>query len=85
MTGINRNKDTIGLIAALLARIFARLAGKSTSFVSISGGQPIQVGAESFGFSCATFILRSSNSQKPFPRKKYVLPITKSNFHYSKF
>jgi len=47
----------------------------SMSLVSTSGGgQPIQTGADNFCFSCATLILRSSNSQKPLPLKKYVLP-----------
>jgi len=51
----------------------------SMSLVSTSGGgQPIQTGAESFCFSCATLILRSSNSQKPLPLKKYVLPAEKN-------
>lgn len=52
----------------------------SMSFVSTSGGgQPIQTGAESFCLSCATLILRSLNSQKPLPLKKYVLPVEKKN------
>lgn len=51
----------------------------SISLVSTSGGgQPIQTGADNFCFSCATLILRSSNSQKPLPLKKYVLPIEKA-------
>lgn len=50
----------------------------SMSLVSTSGGgQPIQTGADNFCFSCATLILRSSNSQKPLPLKKYVLPAKK--------
>lgn len=50
------------------------LPGRSTSFVSISGSQPIQNGADAFCRAWATFILISSNSQYPFPLKKYVLP-----------
>lgn len=51
----------------------------SISLVSTSsGGQPIQTGADNFCFSCATLILRSSNSQKPLPLKKYVLPTEKA-------
>lgn len=57
--------------------LVGRLA--SMSLVSTSGGgQPIQTGAESFCFSWATLILRSSNSQKPLPLKKYVLPAEKA-------
>lgn len=51
----------------------------SMSLVSTSGGgQPIQTGADNVCFSCTTLILRSSNSQKPLPLKKYVLPAEKA-------
>lgn len=71
---------TVTAAAAEEAETILDFLGKlvSISLVSISGGgQPIQTGADNFCFSWATFILRSSNSQKPLPLKKYVLPASK--------
>lgn len=68
-------------LAAEAATILVDFLGRlvSISLVSTSGGgQPIQTGADNFCFSCATLILRSSNSQKPLPLKKYVLPVEKT-------
>jgi len=67
-------------VAAEEAETIFDFLGKlvSISLVSISGGgQPIQTGADNFCFSWATLILRSSNSQKHLPLKKYVLPVEK--------
>lgn len=75
------NIDMISPVAAVAeAETMLDFLGRlvSMSLVSTSGGeQPIQTGADNFCFSCATLILRSSNSQKPLPLKKYVLPIEK--------
>lgn len=58
----------------LIFKWFRLLGISSISFESPSEGQFIQKTEDNFGFSCATFIRVSSNSQKYFPLKKYVLP-----------